>query len=576
MHCPIASVHETQRVQALEAMDLLDTPAEERFDRLTRLLHLHFNVPIALISLIHTDRQWFKSRIGVEVPEMPREPSFCNHTLNENKLLVVEDVARDPRFIQSPVVKGPIKTRFYAGVPLKSILGYTVGVLSISDYIPRKFSEKDKQFLLEVAGCVERELNIPFDNIVGVSRKAAYLKAILDTAGDAIMSINEKGKIQTINPAVERMFLYSRSELIDRHISTLMPEYLHEQHFEAFERFCDDEIPAHKPYYFEFECLRKDKTVFPVQLSFTKMYLEGKLHFVGIIHDASKTSRKQKLFEKIIDSIPYLIFVKKAKDLKYIIFNKECENILDMNREQVIGKNDFDIFPKAVAQQFYENDRDALEKRDYLDISEETLVTKKHGVKHFHTKKIGISDEKGNNRFLVGIANDITQELKQQEQIIRRAKEDHLTRLANRATLFDFAEYEVNSCKRTMKKLAVVYLDLDNFKPINDKYGHEMGDKILQEVGKRLGEVARETDCVSRIGGDEFVFVLTNLNSRGYLNRFEKRLEKALKNPVVIDEKIFPIEASIGIAVYPDDGNSVESLIQSADRAMYQAKKNNG
>ena len=128
---------ENERLRALRALLLLDTPPEERFDRLTRFAAEQLGMPVALLTLVDGQRQWFKSRIGIDATETPRELSFCAHAILHNELMVVEDALRDPRFFDNPLVAGDPHVRFYAGAPLSSPDGHRIGTLCVIDTLPR-------------------------------------------------------------------------------------------------------------------------------------------------------------------------------------------------------------------------------------------------------------------------------------------------------------------------------------------------------------------------------------------------------------------------------------------------------
>lgn len=155
---------ETARQQALNNTDLLDTPPEERFDRLTRLARQALNTPVALVSLIDGNRQWVKSAQGLDISETPRDISFCGHTILGPEVMVVEDTHGDPRFCDNPLVLGAPNIRFYAGAPLHSRDGFRLGTLCLVDYRPRRFTTQERQTLRDFAGLVEREINIQSDD----------------------------------------------------------------------------------------------------------------------------------------------------------------------------------------------------------------------------------------------------------------------------------------------------------------------------------------------------------------------------------------------------------------------------
>lgn len=158
MKKPVIPNDESARLDALRALNVLDTSPEERFDRLTRMAKRLFGVPISLVSLVDENRQWFKSRQGLDVDETPREVSFCAHAINKNDILVIPDTAVDERFHDNPLVLGKPFIRFYAGCPLKVAQGSKIGTLCIIDVSPRDLDDEDKALLLDLARMAEQEL----------------------------------------------------------------------------------------------------------------------------------------------------------------------------------------------------------------------------------------------------------------------------------------------------------------------------------------------------------------------------------------------------------------------------------
>lgn len=150
--------NETERVRALHDLAILDTVEEARFDRLTRIAARLFDVPIALVSLVDTDRQWFKSHHGLDTCETSRDASFCAHAILEADPLVVPDALLDARFHDNPLVAGDPHIRFYAGHPIRTPTGESVGTFCLIDRAPREFTAADRAMLADLASMVEREL----------------------------------------------------------------------------------------------------------------------------------------------------------------------------------------------------------------------------------------------------------------------------------------------------------------------------------------------------------------------------------------------------------------------------------
>ncbi|QXI03951.1 sensor domain-containing diguanylate cyclase [Pseudomonas tensinigenes] len=158
MLVPGKPANETARVQALHGLELLDSAPEERFDRLTRLAKRLFNVPIALVTLVDTNRQWFKSCVGLDVSETPRDVSFCGHAILNDGLLLVPDAREDVRFHDNPLVTGAPNIRFYAGYPLTVPNGNKMGTLCLIDTKPRDLDEEERALLRDLAEMAEQEL----------------------------------------------------------------------------------------------------------------------------------------------------------------------------------------------------------------------------------------------------------------------------------------------------------------------------------------------------------------------------------------------------------------------------------
>ena len=170
--------NENNRLETLRSLEVLDTQAEERFDRLTRMAKRMFGVPIALVSLVDANRQWFKSCIGLSASETSREISFCGHAILGSEVFIIPDTIKDERFADNPLVLNDPNIRFYAGCPLK-VNGHRLGTLCIIDQAPRNFERGDIDALKDLASMVERELEAvqlaTLDELTGLSNRRGFL-----------------------------------------------------------------------------------------------------------------------------------------------------------------------------------------------------------------------------------------------------------------------------------------------------------------------------------------------------------------------------------------------------------------
>ena len=183
-----------------------------------------------------------------------------------------------------------------------------------------------------------------------------------------------------------------------------------------------------------------------------------------------------------------------------------------------------------------------------------------------------VKDSDGNIIGVSRIARDITERKESQKHIEYLAHYDPLTGLPNRALLADRMKTAIGNARRYSSQLAVLFMDLDRFKPINDSLGHEIGDKLLKTVAERMRSTVRETDTVSRLGGDEFVILLSRIHVASDAARVAEKIIAALSQPYHIGQHELLLTASVGISIYPDSGKDASSLLRSADEAMYSAK----
>jgi diguanylate cyclase (GGDEF)-like protein len=334
---PPRPAREAERVQALRALNVLDTPPEAGFDSLTELAAQLLQVPIALISLVDEHRAWFKSQVGLAAPEASRSVSFCAHAVNGQDVFVVEDASLDPRFADNPLVTGPSRLRFYAGAPLVLRSGEVIGTLCVIDRTPRRLGATEQSLLRVLAQRVVVELELR------------------------------------------------------RQVDQLVAEMAH-----------------------------------------------------------------------------------------------------------------------------------------------------RHQAQYRH---------------------------------VLVATRDPLTGLPNRAALLDRLQQALRLAAHNGERLALMFLDLDRFKYVNDSLGHAVGDELLQAVAERLQHGVRAVDTVAHLGGDAFAIVLQQPRDLAAVVAVVENLLDRLASPILLGTQALTVRASVGVAVYPDHGDSVDQLTRRADIAMCKAKE---
>jgi diguanylate cyclase (GGDEF)-like protein/PAS domain S-box-containing protein len=238
---------------------------------------------------------------------------------------------------------------------------------------------------------------------------------------------------------------------------------------------------------------------------------------------------------------------------------------------------DFDTFEALLHPDDREHTAAAIEAhlkdRTPYDV-EQRLRTKSGEYRWFRARAQSLWDEAGNPVRMTGHTTDITELKRAEEELAYMATHDALTGLPNRWLFDDRLALALAHAQRNRQKLAVMLLDLDHFKDVNDTLGHVVGDKLLQVVGKRLKSIIRKSDTVARMGGDEFMLVLLfpGIRGDGDAAKIGQRILEAFRKPFVFDDHEINITTSIGIAIYPDDGKDADTLMKNADIAMYRAK----
>jgi diguanylate cyclase (GGDEF)-like protein/PAS domain S-box-containing protein len=216
--------------------------------------------------------------------------------------------------------------------------------------------------------------------------------------------------------------------------------------------------------------------------------------------------------------------------------------------------------------------QEIIEKEGFPETVPNLYIINPQGKTPIEIKASVIKDESGVPAGLVILLRDITERRNHEQELRRLAIHDTLTQLPNRLLFFDRLHLALSHARRHGHSLAILMLDLDNFKKVNDTYGHFVGDQLLKEAGQRLVAAIRSTDTVARFGGDEFVLLLPEIQSEAAAAQIAQRILEVIRSPFEINQIPLLITVSIGLALFPEDGQAPESLITNADLALYAAK----
>ena len=252
--------------------------------------------------------------------------------------------------------------------------------------------------------------------------------------------------------------------------------------------------------------------------------------------------------------------------------NNTFSRITGFTREEALGQNPRIMKSGKHPPEFYKTMWDDLITRSYWHGE----LWNRHKSGELYAEKLsitGVRDTDDASLHYVALFSDITELKEHQQQLEHMAHYDALTGIPNRVLLADRLKQAIAQSRRHQRSLALVYLDIDGFKEVNDAHGHETGDLLLIAIAQRLRDTLREGDTLARLGGDEFVAVLTDLGNRGECEAILTRLLQSAATPIKIEQLTFQLSASLGVTLYPQDGSDADTLLRHADQAMYQAKQ---
>ncbi len=306
---------------------------------------------------------------------------------------------------------------------------------------------------------------------------------------------------------------------------------------------------------------------------------QGKPTYVlGVMEDVTERRRAEDdlrrtraFLDTVIENVPAMLFVKEPEQLRYMLMNRAGEKLLGVCRDQVIGKNDHDLLPAADADIAAARDRELLRSAERPDIVyEEPIHTLHNGTRLISTKRIVVLDQDSRPQYLLGVAEDITERKLAEERIEHLARFDSLTELPNRAAFTMRLAEAIHAAEASGSSFALLFLDLDRFKEVNDVFGHSVGDALLQEVANRLKQAAGDA-FVARLGGDEFTLIVEGPQPAS-ASAVAERILSLISDDMQIGERRVRAGVSVGIALFPNDARDASMLLANADAALYRAK----
>jgi diguanylate cyclase (GGDEF)-like protein/PAS domain S-box-containing protein len=378
-----------------------------------------------------------------------------------------------------------------------------------------------------------------------------------------------------VNETLARMFGYAQAELCGK----LGPLDLTCRDSQAkAQREIDRRISGEaKASFYAFRGVRKNGSEFDTEVFGVATSFRGKPAIIGILNDISlRRAAERELADqlnfvgKLIDTIPNPVFYKDA-EARYLGCNKAFEDFLGMKRTELVGKSVFDIAPTDLAERYHAADQ-ALFDRPGTQSYEAAVQSADGRRREVIFNKATFSRADGSLGGLVGVVLDISDRKRMEERVWREANYDSLTALPNRRLCSDRLQEAFKHARRSGEKLALMFIDLDRFKEVNDTLGHRVGDLLLIEAARRILGCVRESDTVARQGGDEFIVLLPDVADAAAAGRVAQHIIDVLAEPFDLAGEMAYVSGSAGIALFPDDAESIDTLQSYADQAMYSAK----
>ena len=630
---------EAQRLRVLQELDILDTAPEDVFDDLAALAAQLTRAPIALLSLVDAGRVWFKTRHGADLFETPRDGSFCAQAILGDSLLEVEDALTDERFATNSVVQCAPHARFYAGVPLRTAEGHALGTLCVLDLVPRRLDPAQRDGLerlgRQAVRVIEaRQAAVRLRRAQQRLRRLADFRALLAGVSQAIadaaddLAMLGQACALGVRYAGARLMYVARPDAQGRFVflaSAGQTEYLRhivissraeDPHGGGFAGvawregralYADDFLgsPELGPW-------REMAGRYGFRAAATLPIRRGReIWAIMTILDAQTAVYDQdlrELLEELSDNLSRGLDridlaereresrLRLERSLAYQrrLMDKNAAGMFTLDpqgrigdpnpalcemlghvREELLGQSAEQLFEPGPDSARFEAIAEQTRQGVLRGRVEQRFRRRDGGPRVCEVSGVPIELPDGAPGVLWSVI-DVSALHEARDIIAFQARHDALTRLPNRRALEQYLPRALRRARRPGSRVAVGMLDLDDFKPVNDAHGHEAGDGLLREFGRRLREAMRASDFLARFGGDEFVLVLEDLDEHQHeaqLDAVLARLHAAVEHDFVLPlGQRVRVGMSLGLALVPTDGGGGAAVLRQADAALYELK----
>jgi len=410
-----------------------------------------------------------------------------------------------------------------------------------------------------------------------LAKSRAIYRSVVETGGAGIVIGDPTGHITFVNDTLCKMLGYSREELVGK----TFEEFIHPDDSKmVLEKFAEGIMYPDKEYHIEFRAICKDGQTIWIYPSVSPIFHDVNLTSgMAICFDITERKQLEEALRKseeryrtILEEIQDNYF-ETDFDGNFIFVNDSMSRTLGYSKEELIGMNYRTFAAKEDAEVIFRDFNRVFRSGETSKGLAYKFIDRKGNVGYNELSVSAIKDDTGKVVAFRGISRDVTERKRMERELSDIASHDFLTGLPNRMLLGDRLNVALAAAKRSKSRLVVMMLDLDRFKVVNDTYGHSIGDIVLRVAGERLVGLVRKSDTVARVGGDEFLVLLPNIDRVDDCIKVSKKILEGFRKPFIVNSYKITVTTSVGFAVYPDDGVDSETLVKNADIAMYWVKE---
>ncbi|MEO6173305.1 MAG: diguanylate cyclase, partial [Arenimonas sp.] len=572
--------------------------------------------PISTVTLVDKDRQWFKARVGIDSRQTPRGIAFCAHTILHVEPMIIPNALLDSRFENNPLVLGPPHIIFYAGFPLISTDGSAIGTLTAMDNVPRTLAPEQIFAMKVLADQVvaqlelrrslhelsathadllqtklqldvrieERTKDLAQANVAHAHAELLY-HSLWETTTDAIIVMDTQNIIHYANPSTERVFGHRLERVIGNSLAQLQPARLRHAHQHGLKSYLDTGWKQLDWRAVETSGLHADGSEIPIEISFTEIMQDERRLFVGFIRDISERKRieaalleekerAQITLRSIGDGV-----ITTDPDGLIVFLNPMAEQLTGWLNEDAYESHSDEVLklsdeitgnPITIASVLIGYASQTPGAMPPTTLLEHRVDREKVSIEGSVVKMFGRQDEFAG---WVIAFRDVSLSRQLVAKLSYQASHDPLTGLVNR-TEFDRRLRKALESTATLKRHhSMLYMDLDQFKVVNDTRGHIAGDELLKQLCSLLLQGLRASDTLARLGGDEFGILLENCESEAALQIAEKLRQVVANFTFIWEAQAYSTTVSIGHVHFNDSSLSLADILSKADEACYMAKE---